>query len=118
LPATYTLQIAGLRQGSIFRLHEKALRRAMQQFQLLAKQYGPFFWQRLNQVYQHGVQAPVDLNARAAKVTDFGDGQLDEVFPVRRPIEESELPLFISGVTVNARVVNIFLERWLRLCRW
>jgi DNA-directed RNA polymerase specialized sigma24 family protein len=23
-----------------------------------------------------------------------------------------------EGVTVNARVVNIFLERWLRLCRW
>jgi hypothetical protein len=48
----------------------------------------PFFWQRLNQVFQHASQAPVDLDARAAKVTDFGDGQLDEVFPARRPIEE------------------------------
>ena len=44
----------------------------------------------LDQVFQHGPQASGDLNARTAEMADLGDGQMDEVFPVRRPVHEPE----------------------------
>ena len=40
----------------------------------------------MNQVFEHGPQTPGDLNAGAAELTDFGDCQVDEVFPIRRAI--------------------------------
>jgi hypothetical protein len=33
---------------------------------------------------------PCDFDARAAELTDLGDGQVDEVRPIRRPVDEPE----------------------------
>ena len=94
--AAHTLEIADVRQGAIFRFREKALRRSMQQLQFLTQHRGTLLRQRLNQVFQHGSQAPGDLDAGAAELTDFGDGQLDEILPVRRPVEEPQPARFVA----------------------
>src|SRR5690348_3126778 len=94
--APNTLRIANFGQSSVFRLHEEARCRSMQQRQLLTKPHGTFFRQRLNQVFQQGAQAPGDLNACPAEVTDFRDGQLDEVLPVRGPVDEPEPACLVS----------------------
>ena len=44
----------------------------------------------MSQVFQHGPQAARDLYALAAELSDFGDGKLNEVFPVRGSIGKSK----------------------------
>lgn len=69
----------------------------MQQVQLLTKQHGTFCRERLHQVLQQGSQTPGDLNTGAAKLTDFGDGQMNKVLPVRGPVDEAQPALSISN---------------------
>ena len=60
----------------------------MEKSQFPTKERGARLGQSLDQVFQHGPQAPVDLNARTAEMTNFRDGQVNKVFPVRRTIHE------------------------------
>src|SRR5262249_43057991 len=71
-------------------------RGSLQQFQLLTKECRTLFRHGLNQVFQHGPQAAGDLDAGAAELTNFGDGQLDEILPVRGAVEEPEPAPFVS----------------------
>ncbi len=52
--AAYTLDIANVRQRSVFRLSKEAFRRAMQERQFLTEQCGTLFGHSLDQVLQHG----------------------------------------------------------------
>jgi hypothetical protein len=48
---------------------------------------------RLQQVVEHRAKSPDDLDAAAAAMADLGAGQVDEVLPVRREVDESKLPV-------------------------
>src|SRR5438132_472209 len=88
--AAHTLEIADIGKRTILRLRKKAFGRSVQKGQFPTKERGALFGQTLDQVFQHGSQAPVDLNAASAVMTDFGDRQVDIVFPVWRAIDESK----------------------------
>src|SRR5690349_207665 len=88
--AAHALEVADRREGSVFRFHEKTFRGSIKQSQFLTKALGTHFRQRLNQVLQHGTQTPCDLNTLAAKVTNFGDCQLNKIFPVWSAVDESK----------------------------
>jgi len=48
---------------------------------------------------QHGPQTLGDLDARAAEMPDFGDGQLDKVLPVGSSIHEPKAARCISNLS-------------------
>lgn len=88
LAAADALEITDIGQGSVFGLHEEAFCRSMQECQFLSQQKCPALGQGLNKILQHGPQSPGHLDALAAEVADFRDGELDEILPVRSPIHE------------------------------
>jgi hypothetical protein len=95
----YSLEIADLGQRSIFRFREEAFGGSMQHGQLVTKELGTRFGNCLNQAFEHGTQTPRNLNALGAKVTDFCNGQVNEILPVGRPVDESKPAGGISYVS-------------------
>src|SRR5262249_19151319 len=73
----------------------------MQQGQLVTKKQCTCFGQCLNQVFEHGPQTPRNVNALAAKVTDLGEGQVNEILPVWRPVDESKPAGGVSYVSIT-----------------
>src|SRR5262245_18822703 len=98
---TYSLEIADLGQRSILRFREEAFGGSIQHCQLVTKKDGTRLGQCLNQVFEHGPQTPRNLNALAAKVTDFCDGQVNEILPVWRAIDESKAAGGVSNPSVT-----------------
>src|SRR6185369_5290222 len=94
--AAYSLRVTGSRQRSILRFWRMALGRTLHDAQLLTQPPRAFFGQRVDQVLQHGPHSPHDLNALAAVVTNLCDGELYEVFPIRRAIDEPGLAPIIA----------------------
>src|SRR6516225_2510470 len=108
----HSLKIADRRQRLIFRFREGTFGGALQQNQFLAKQRGPRFGQRQNQVFHHGTQTPRDLDTRMTELTNLGDGQADEILPVRSAVHESKVARSISHVSVSqAPITHLAEER-------
>ena len=74
--AADALEITDIGQGSVFGLREETFCRSMQECQFLSQQECPALGQGLNKILQQGSQAPGHLDALAAEVADFGDGEL------------------------------------------
>src|SRR5271157_2347756 len=91
LAAAHALQVADLCEGSVLGLGEEAFRRPMQERQLPTQQGAATLGQGLEQVFQHRPQSARDLDALAAEVADFRDGELDEIFPVGCSIDKPKL---------------------------
>ena len=53
----------------------------------------------LNQVFQHGAQSAGDLDALAAEMANFGDGQANKVLPIGSAIDESEPTVRVMHMT-------------------
>ena len=83
-----SLQIADVRQRSIFRFGKESLGRSVEKVQFVLEARGTLSGEALDQVFEHGAQAPRDLNTLAAEVADFGHGQMHEILPVGGSIDE------------------------------
>ena len=79
-----------MRQGLVFGLGKGSLGGALQKRQFTAKERGAFRRQEVCKVLQHGAEAAGHLDARAAKLTDFRDRQIDEILPIGRPIDQPQ----------------------------
>ena len=95
------LEIADVRQCSIFKLRKETFGGPVEEVQFLLQQRCPLRRQALNQVFEHGTQSPRDLNALASEVADFRDGQAEEIRPVRRPIDQAQPPRGVVDVSVK-----------------
>ena len=98
--AAHSLRVARSRQRTILRFGKETFHGALQHGQLMTEKDCTFLRQGLDQIFQHGAQAPGNLYAGATELTNLGDRQLNEVLPVWCAIDEA----------YSARLVAYFLK--------
>ena len=76
--------------GAVFGLEEAAFDGAVRQVEFLTEPLGTMGRHRLDQVFEHCPHAARDLNAVLAIVSNLGNGQADEIIPVRRAIHQTK----------------------------
>src|ERR1700755_50043 len=80
------LQVAHPRKRLVFDIREGAPRSVVEQRKLFEQLRRMHVGQRLNQVLKHRAQAAQDLYAVAPVLPYLCDGEVYEVFPVRRAV--------------------------------
>ena len=96
--ASQSLGIGNARKRQILGHGINAFDLAIEQHQLLTQGGMTMFGERFDQVLDHGTQASYDLQAVTPAPAYFGKGEIDEIFPIRRSKNHSQLAGFVGDL--------------------
>src|ERR1700759_4736568 len=108
--AAYALHVAHFSKRLVVEVREGAPRRVQEHRQFFVQERRTQFGQRLDQVLKHGAQTPHHLYAVSSVLPNLCDGEVHEVFPVRRAIDKAyasrPVPLTAFGEVTTADITQ------------